>query len=95
MLPDQKDKLALSAQSAVAMDIEIPPLPTYEEIFDRTIARLLRLPGRVEVGRTADTGNRYVAWFPFAGDSKVFLQFILFCDEIRVSSNVLWAGYDS
>jgi hypothetical protein len=63
-----------------------------EQIFERTVRRLVDLPGRVEIGRTSDMGDRYAAWYPY-NDRALYVQFILHGEQILMTSNVIFAEY--
>jgi hypothetical protein len=49
---------------------------TYEDIFKRTVDRLIGLPGYVQMGRTSDTRDRYITWYPHENEIA-HIRFIL------------------
>ena len=62
-----------------------------EATFKRVVERLMDLPGRVEVGRTSDTHDKYVSWYPvefhdYGGERtpgpehRIYIQWIIMGD---------------
>ncbi len=65
-----------------------------EKIFQRTLDRLMRLPGKVEIGRTSDVSGRYAAWYPFGDNNIVHIRLLLLDDtgELTLDSNLTSAS---
>lgn len=60
-----------------------------EASFKRVLNRVMDLPGRVEVGRTCDTHDKYIVWYPCevhdsSGETgpehKVYVRWVLYGD---------------
>lgn len=75
-------------------DKKISDDKTGELIFQRTIERLLKLPGYVQIGRTSDTGNRYITWYPYGHlpdeCNKINVRFLLVGNCIEMDSNLMY-----